>query len=105
MQVLTKDEGGRYTPFMENYRPQLFLRTADITVAVTFPEGTADASEKMVRWNIYVIRALLYLLLYRLCLVTMSKLYCRLYMMLPRMSELGKSIHYMPLPYGLLTSF
>ena len=48
-QVLTKDEGGRYTPFMENYRPQLFLRTADITVAVSFPEGTPDASEKMVR--------------------------------------------------------
>lgn len=33
---------------MENYRPQLFLRTADITVAVTFPDGTADAAEKMV---------------------------------------------------------
>ena len=46
--VLTKDEGGRYTPFMENYRPQLFLRTADITVAVAFPEGTPDAAEKMV---------------------------------------------------------
>ncbi|KAI0348472.1 translation elongation factor Tu [Trametopsis cervina] len=46
--VLTKDEGGRYTPFMENYRPQLFLRTADITVAITFPEGTPDASEKMI---------------------------------------------------------
>lgn len=45
---MTKDEGGRYTPFMENYRPQLFLRTADITVAVSFPEGTPDASEKMV---------------------------------------------------------
>lgn len=49
VQVLTKDEGGRYTPFMENYRPQLFLRTADITAGVTFPEGTADAAEKMVR--------------------------------------------------------
>ncbi|EPQ61425.1 hypothetical protein GLOTRDRAFT_124498 [Gloeophyllum trabeum ATCC 11539] len=46
--VLTKDEGGRYTPFMQNYRPQLFLRTADITVSLTFPEGTADAAEKMV---------------------------------------------------------
>lgn len=40
--------GGRYTPFMSNYRPQLFLRTADITVALTFPEGTPDAAEKMV---------------------------------------------------------
>lgn len=33
---------------MENYRPQLFLRTADITVGLNWPEGTADASEKMV---------------------------------------------------------
>ncbi|KAG6911910.1 translation elongation factor Tu [Tephrocybe rancida] len=46
--VLTKDEGGRYTPFMANYRPQLFMRTADITVSLTFPEGTPDAAEKMV---------------------------------------------------------
>ena len=33
---------------MANYRPQLFLRTADITVALNFPEGTEDANEKMV---------------------------------------------------------
>lgn len=33
---------------MSNYRPQLFIRTADITVSLTFPEGTADAAEKMV---------------------------------------------------------
>jgi len=46
--VLTKDEGGRYTPFMDNYRPQLFLRTADITVGLHWPEGTADAAERMV---------------------------------------------------------
>ncbi|TFK30508.1 elongation factor Tu [Coprinopsis marcescibilis] len=46
--VLTKEEGGRYTPFMSNYRPQCFIRTADITVALTFPEGTPDANEKMV---------------------------------------------------------
>ncbi|KAG6878379.1 translation elongation factor Tu [Termitomyces sp. T159_Od127] len=46
--VLTKDEGGRYTPFMANYRPQLFIRTADITVSLSFPEGTPDAAEKMV---------------------------------------------------------
>jgi len=46
--VLTKEEGGRYTPFMENYRPQLFLRTADITVSLQWPEGTEDAAEKMV---------------------------------------------------------
>ena len=63
--VLTKDEGkivgqltivnmltcilgGRTTPFMINYRPQCFIRTADITVSLTFPEGTPDAHEKMV---------------------------------------------------------
>ena len=33
---------------MSNYRPQLFIRTADITVGLTFPEGTPDAAEKMV---------------------------------------------------------
>lgn len=43
------DLGGRYTPFMSGYRPQLFLRTADVTVSLSFPEGTADAAEKMVR--------------------------------------------------------
>ncbi|KAG9099812.1 translation elongation factor Tu [Ceratobasidium sp. 392] len=46
--VLTKDEGGRYTPFMSNYRPQLFIRTADVTVGLTFPEGTENPEEKMV---------------------------------------------------------
>ncbi|BGP71454.1 translation elongation factor Tu [Rhodotorula toruloides] len=46
--ILTKEEGGRYTPFMNNYRPQLFARTSDITVAITFPEGTDNADEKMV---------------------------------------------------------
>ncbi|EAU93042.2 elongation factor Tu [Coprinopsis cinerea okayama7 len=46
--VLTKEEGGRYTPFMQNYRPQCFVRTADITVSLSFPEGTPDAAEKMV---------------------------------------------------------
>lgn len=46
--VLTKDEGGRLNPFVSNYRPQLFIRTADITVSLTWPEGTPDAAEKMV---------------------------------------------------------
>ncbi|KAI0830673.1 translation elongation factor Tu [Trametes gibbosa] len=46
--VLTKDEGGRYTPFMANYTPQLFIRTADISTRLTWPEGTADSEEKMV---------------------------------------------------------
>jgi len=38
--VLTKEEGGRHTPFMSKYRPQFFLRTADVTGVVTLPEGT-----------------------------------------------------------------
>lgn len=46
--ILTKDEGGRYTPFMNNYRPQLFIRTTDVTVALKFPEGTEGADEKLV---------------------------------------------------------
>ncbi|KAF7799034.1 hypothetical protein EIP86_010264 [Pleurotus ostreatoroseus] len=46
--VLTKDEGGRYTPFMEHYRPQIYIRTADISVGLLFPEGTPDRNEKMV---------------------------------------------------------
>ena len=33
---------------MQNYRPQCFVRTADITVALTWPEGTEDAAEKMI---------------------------------------------------------
>lgn len=37
--VLTKEEGGRHTPFLSNYRPQFFMRTADITGSVTLPEG------------------------------------------------------------------
>ncbi|KAJ7103458.1 elongation factor Tu [Mycena belliarum] len=46
--ILTKDEGGRYTPFMSNYRPQLFMRTGDVTTSLSFPEGTPDPEEKMV---------------------------------------------------------
>ncbi|WVQ90452.1 elongation factor Tu [Cryptococcus gattii] len=42
------EEGGRYTPFMANYRPQLFIRTTDVTCALTFPEGTEGAHEKLV---------------------------------------------------------
>ena len=37
--VLNKDEGGRHTPFFSNYRPQFFMRTADITGTITLPEG------------------------------------------------------------------
>jgi elongation factor Tu len=38
--VLTKEEGGRHTPFFGNYRPQFYFRTTDITGAITLPEGT-----------------------------------------------------------------
>jgi len=38
--VLKKEEGGRHTPFFSNYRPQFFMRTADITGNITLPEGT-----------------------------------------------------------------
>ena len=38
--VLGKDEGGRHTPFFNNYRPQFFFRTTDVTGVVTLPEGT-----------------------------------------------------------------
>ncbi|KAG8840154.1 translation elongation factor Tu [Serendipita sp. 411] len=46
--ALTKDEGGRYAPFHNGYRPQLFIRTADVTATLNFPEGTPDPDEKMV---------------------------------------------------------
>ena len=38
--VLKKDEGGRHTPFFNNYRPQFFFRTTDVTGVITLPEGT-----------------------------------------------------------------
>ncbi len=38
--VLTKDEGGRHTPFFNNYRPQFYFRTTDVTGMITLPEGT-----------------------------------------------------------------
>ncbi len=46
--VLTKEEGGRHTGFHENYRPQMYLRTADESCTLTFPEGTEDAKNLMV---------------------------------------------------------
>lgn len=48
MYVLTKEEGGRHTGFHENYRPQIFIRTADESAALFWPEGTEDADSKMV---------------------------------------------------------
>lgn len=38
--VLTKEEGGRHTPFFSGYKPQFYFRTADITGEVSLPEGT-----------------------------------------------------------------
>ena len=38
--VLTKDEGGRHTPFFNNYRPQFYFRTTDVTGTISLPSGT-----------------------------------------------------------------
>jgi elongation factor Tu len=38
--ILTKDEGGRHTPFFSNYRPQFYFRTTDVTGSVELPSGT-----------------------------------------------------------------
>ena len=38
--ILKKDEGGRHTPFFNNYRPQFYFRTTDVTGVITLPEGT-----------------------------------------------------------------
>ena len=38
--VLKKEEGGRHTPFFNNYRPQFYFRTTDVTVSVTLEEGS-----------------------------------------------------------------
>lgn len=38
--ILKKDEGGRHTPFVTNYTPQMFVRTGDVAATVTLPEGS-----------------------------------------------------------------
>ena len=38
--ILSKDEGGRHTPFFANYRPQFYFRTTDVTGTIELPEGT-----------------------------------------------------------------
>lgn len=48
MYVLSKEEGGRHTGFHQNYRPQIFIRTADEAAALFWPDGTEDADSKMV---------------------------------------------------------
>ena len=40
--VLTKDEGGRHTPFFNNYRPQFYFRTTDVTGVCDLPEGVEN---------------------------------------------------------------
>ena len=40
MYILSKDEGGRHTPFFNGYRPQFYFRTTDVTGNVSLPEGT-----------------------------------------------------------------
>ena len=47
MYVLTKEEGGRHTGFHQNYRPQIFIRTADEAAVLYWPDGTEDAESKM----------------------------------------------------------
>ena len=54
MYILSKEEGGRHTPFFNNYRPQFYFRTTDVTGVVTLPEGTemvmpGDNTEMTVR--------------------------------------------------------
>ncbi|KAI5790132.1 P-loop containing nucleoside triphosphate hydrolase protein [Geopyxis carbonaria] len=46
--VLTKEEGGRHTGFHGNYRPQMFLRTSDVSATLNFPEGTEDPHSKII---------------------------------------------------------
>jgi len=48
MYVLTKEEGGRHTGFHDNYRPQMFIRTADEAAALHWPDDTPDRETKMV---------------------------------------------------------
>ena len=44
--VLSKEEGGRHTPFFNNYRPQFYFRTTDVTGAVELPEGQGDGDAR-----------------------------------------------------------
>ncbi|KAK0719779.1 elongation factor Tu GTP binding domain-containing protein [Lasiosphaeris hirsuta] len=48
MYVLTKEEGGRHTGFHSNYKPQMYIRSADESCKLEFPEGTEDIDSKMV---------------------------------------------------------
>ena len=45
--ILSKDEGGRHSGFSENYKPQMFIRTANVTVVMKFPSEVKDHSMKV----------------------------------------------------------
>ncbi|KAH3661931.1 hypothetical protein OGAPHI_006110 [Ogataea philodendri] len=47
MYILTKEEGGRHTPFSENYKPQMFVRTTNVSVTLKFPETEEDHSKQV----------------------------------------------------------
>ena len=54
--ILTKEEGGRHTPFFTNYRPQFYFRTTDVTGVVTLPEGTEMVMPgDNVRWSDLIV--------------------------------------------------
>jgi elongation factor Tu len=53
--VLKKEEGGRHTPFGNNYRPQLYVRSADESCQLTFPEGTEDGKMVMPGDNVEMV--------------------------------------------------
>jgi len=44
--ILTKEEGGRHTPFFQGYRPQFYFRTTDVTGVVTLPTGVGDGDAR-----------------------------------------------------------
>ena len=52
--VLSKDEGGRHTPFFNNYRPQFYFRTTDVTGAIELPEGQGNGHARRQRVSITV---------------------------------------------------
>ena len=53
--VLSKDEGGRHTPFFANYRPQFYFRTTDVTGEITLPEGTEMVMPDNVKLGVKLI--------------------------------------------------
>ncbi|KAF6007315.1 translation elongation factor Tu [Brettanomyces bruxellensis] len=59
--ILTKEEGGRHTPFGENYRPQMYLRTSNVNVTLKFPSTEKDHSKQVMPGdNVEMVLELLY---------------------------------------------